>query len=103
MKEILALYEKTGSLEDTIKALKLSPEQEQKLQASFAYLEKIEESAKSLKAAKDKGRSREAWQMERVISMTDKKGYTEDQVDQLLENLNEGTKNVFIERIKEEK
>ena len=103
LKEILALYEKTGNLEDTIKSLKLSSEQEKKLRASFDYLEKIEESARSLKEVRDRGRSTETWQMERIENMTRDTGYTENQVDQLIENLNDGTKKVFIERFKEEK
>ena len=102
LKEVLALYEKTGSLEETIKMVNLNPNQIDKLRETFAFLDKIAESNKSLREAKENGVTRDAWLTEKVVETAEKKGLTPNQIDMMVGKIAEVSDEELKSRMEKE-
>lgn len=103
LKKILDLYEKTGDLESIIGELGLSQEQEKKVWAAFDFLDKIEGSARLLNKVKSEGKqTRDEWLLGRIGDAAEKKGYSDAQTENLLENLATVASKTYNERINKE-
>lgn len=102
LKEILDLYEKTGSLEKTIKASNLTPAQIEKLRETFAYIDKIAENDESLKEAKERGETRDGWLTMKVVETAQEKGLTDEQTDILVTDITKASDEMLNRRSEEE-
>ena len=79
--KILNEYQKTGSLEDALKVLNLTPEQKTRIQKAFQTLDSIEANAKSLREAKEEGISRKNWLAQQIMNTAKAKKMSEKQTE----------------------
>lgn len=102
LKEVLALYEKTGSLETTIKTFRLTANQKKRLQEAFAYLDRIADNDKDLREAKDNGVVRNAWLTEKVVETAESKGLTSEQTEMMVGDIMEASNKLLTRKAEED-
>ena len=84
---ILKEYQKTGSLDDAIKVVNLSPEQKERIQKAFQTLDAIEANSKSLREAKEEGMSRKNWLAQQILTTAEAKNLSEKQTEETFAEL----------------
>ena len=84
---ILKEYQKTGSLDAALKAVKLTPEQKERIQKAFQTLDAIEATAKSLREAKQEGTSRKNWLAQEILTTAKDKNLSEEQTEKTFSEL----------------
>ena len=84
---IINEYQKTGSLDATLKAINLTAEQKERIQKAFQTIDAIEANAKSLRAAKEEGISRKNWLAGEIMATAKAKNLSEDQTEKTFADL----------------
>ena len=84
---ILKEYQKTGSLDATLKAVNLTSEQKAKIKKAFHTIDAIEANAKSLRAAKEEGISRKNWLAQEILTTAKDKNLSEEQTEKTFSEL----------------
>lgn len=84
---LLKEYQKTGNLDDALKALHLTSDQKERIQQAFRTLDAIEANAKSLRAAKEEGISRKNWLAQEILNTAKAKNLSEEQTERTFSEL----------------
>lgn len=84
---LLQEYQKTGNLDDALKALNLTDEQKERILKAFQTIDAIEANAKSLRAAKEEGMSRKNWLAQEILTTAKDKNLSEKQTEKTFTEL----------------
>lgn len=84
---ILKEYQKTGSLDEALKILNLTAEQNERIQKAFQTIDAIEANARSLRAAKEEGISRKNWLAQEILTTAKAKNLNEEQTERTFAEL----------------